>query len=182
MENLGDKSAANIIKEIQSKKTLTLKQVFDAASIPNFSAARIQQLIDAGFDTPEKLLNITISQLESLPGIQITLAKKIFAGIQTKKEVIKSIINQTQITSTIDNRQSTISNKIFAITGELSIPRKEIEKLIEDNGGKISSAVSKNTSYLITNEIDSDSSKFLAAKKLGTKILTEAEFYNLLKI
>lgn len=182
LENLGDKSAKNIINEIQSKKELTLRQIFDAASIPNFSSARIQQLIDAGFDNPEKLLNITISQLEPLPGIQITLAEKIYNGIQSKKEVIESILNNVGTRQGVFlSKNKKIENLSFAITGELSVPRKEIENIIEDNGGKISSSVTKNTSYLITNETSSDSSKFLAAKKLNIPILTESEFNNLLK-
>ncbi|NCB08917.1 MAG: PAS domain S-box protein, partial [Bacteroidia bacterium] len=72
------------VNEIQNKKTLTLKQILDAAIIPNFSSQRIIQLINLGFDTPEKILNITVDQLEALPGIQITLAKKIYQGIQDR--------------------------------------------------------------------------------------------------
>jgi DNA ligase (NAD+) len=59
LDNLGEKSAKNIIGQIQNKKELTLKQVFDSAIIPNFSSARISQLITEGFNTPEKLLNLT---------------------------------------------------------------------------------------------------------------------------
>jgi DNA ligase (NAD+) len=183
LENLGEKSAKNIIDEIQSKKDLSLRQIFDSASIPNFSAARIQQLIDAGFDTPKKLLNITISQLEALSGIQITLAKKIFDGIQAKKEIINSIISQTKIENSETKKENLILKDLsFCITGELSIPRKEIEKIIENNGGKVSASVSKNTSYLITNETEPDSSKFLTAKKLGIKIINEKEFNNLINL
>ncbi|MFA5828230.1 MAG: NAD-dependent DNA ligase LigA [Candidatus Shapirobacteria bacterium] len=179
--NLGEKSGKNIIYQIQTKKNLTLKQVFDAAIIPNFSAARIQQLITAGFNTPEKLLNISKVEIESLPGFQKTLAEKIQAGIELRKEWLKSILSQVQIT----NHQLPVTNYrlqglAFAITGDLSQPRKKIEDLIEQNGGSVSSSVSKNTSYLITNETKSNSSKFLAAKKFGTKIITETKFLELI--
>jgi len=173
---LGHKSGTNIIKEIQNKKTLTLKQILDASIIPNFSSQRIIQLINAGFDTPEKILNITIEQLEALPGIQITLAKKIYQGIQDRKDFIESILNHVETPRRDVSTSKKLNGLSFAITGTLNKPRKDIEDKIISLGGQLASSVSKNTDYLITNEIDSKSSKFINAKKFNTKIITEAEF------
>jgi len=178
---LGNKSGTNIVKEIQAKKNLTLKQIFDAAIIPNFSSQRIIQLINAGFDTPEKLLNITTEKLENLPGIQITLAQKIYQGIQDRKDFIQSILDnvETLRATSLPNNKQALSGLSFAITGSLSRPRKNIEDKIISLGGTISNSVTSNTSYLITNEIDSDSSKFKNAKKFGTKIISENDFNHL---
>ena len=107
---LGQKSGTNIIKEIQNKKNLTLKQILDASIIPNFSSQRIIQLINAGFDTPEKILNITIDQLESLPGIQITLAKKIYQGIQDRKDFIQSILVHVETLASERLHQKNLKN------------------------------------------------------------------------
>lgn len=180
LDNLGEKSAKNIIYQIQSKKTLTLKQVFDAAVIPNFSAQRIQQLISAGFNTPEKLLNISQNELETLPGFQKTLADKVWQGIQLRKEWLESILSQITLKST--NNSQKLSGLTFCITGDLSISRPKFIEIIEANGGKFVSAVSQNTDYLLTNEIDSKSSKFVTAKKLDVKIITENDFQKLLWI
>ncbi|MFA5532246.1 MAG: NAD-dependent DNA ligase LigA [Candidatus Shapirobacteria bacterium] len=174
---LGKKSGTNIINEIQNKRNLSLKQVLDAAIIPNFSSQRIIQLINAGFDTPDKILNITIAQLESLPGIQITLAQKIYQGIQDRKDFIQSILSQ--VTLKESNSSNKLKGLIFAITGSLNQPRKDIEDKIISLGGNISSSVTSNTSYLITNETKSNSSKFISAQKFGTKIITEDEFNTL---
>ncbi len=179
LAGLGTKSGDNIVKEIQAKKNLTLKQIFDAAIIPNFSSQRIIQIINAGFNTPEKLLNISIEQLENLPGVQITLAQKIYQGIQDRKDFIESILKNITLKSTINDQKSTISGLSFAITGSLSQPRKNIEEKVIELGGTISTSVTSNTSYLITNETESDSSKFKNAKKFGTKIITEDEFNHL---
>jgi DNA ligase (NAD+) len=174
---LGQKSGTNIVNEIQSKKTLTLKQILDAAIIPNFSSQRIIQLINLGFDTSEKILNITIDQLEALPGIQITLAQKIHQGIQDRKDFIKSILSQVNIQQIKSSNK--LNNLTFAITGSLNQPRKDIEDKIISLGGKVANSVTSNTDYLITNETGSNSSKFVSAKKFGTKIITEDEFNNL---
>jgi DNA ligase (NAD+) len=172
---LGKKSGTNIVKEIQDKRNLTLKQVLDASIIPNFSSQRILQLFNAGFDTPNRILNITVEQLEALPGIQITLAKKIYQGIQDRKDFIESILTKVEIlhATSLSKKLSDLS---FAITGSLNQPRKIIEDKIISLGGKIANSVTSTTSYLITNEIDSNSSKFISAKKFGTKIISETEF------
>jgi len=178
LDNLGEKSARNIIHQIQSKKVLNLTQVFDAAIIPNFSAQRISQLITAGFDTPQKILSLTQTQLASLPGFQTTLATKVWQGIQSRRDWIDSILSQI----TLQDRH-VINQKLlgqtFCLTGSLSQPRKTIVDQIENRGGKIQTSVSTNTSYLVCNQA-SDSDKYQSALKLGIKIITEDDLLRLL--
>jgi len=177
---LGTKSGTNIINEIQAKKTLTLKQVLDASIVPNFSSQRIIQLINAGFDTPKKIINLTVLQLEALPGIQITLAEKIFQGIQDRRNFIESILSKVTIkNSTLDIRNLKLKDLNFSLTGTLSVPRKTLEEKIISLGGKLADSVTSNTDYLVTNEMESDSLKFVNAKKFGTKIISEDEFNQL---
>lgn len=187
LAGLGDKSGNNIVNQIQAKRHLTLRQVLEASSIPNFSSARIQQLIDADFNTPDKILSLTSLDLEPLPGIQITLADKISSGITSKKAVIQSILDHVVIQKSQSPANGKLSGLTFCITGSLSRPRKELEKDIETNGGKVLSSVSQNLSFLITNlpagrhgETESASSKFQDAKKFGIKMITENEFLNII--
>ena len=83
---------------------------------------------------------------------------------------------------TVKNEKSTNSNKLdgkkFVITGSLKHfkNRAELQGKIEELGGKVVSSVSKNTDYLINNDINSTSSKNTSAKKLGIPILTEENF------
>jgi DNA ligase (NAD+) len=180
LDKLGEKSAQNIIHQINQKRTLTLTQIFDSAIIPHFSQKRISQLIHAGFDTPEKLLNLSLQDFLSIKGYKQTLAEKIIAGISLRKEWIKSIISQVKISSSSTSSKGPLEGLTFCITGTLSSPRKDLETIITANGGTLQSSVTKNTNYLLTNDTNSNSSKFLSAKKLGTKIISEAEFSKLL--
>ncbi|MBP9817873.1 NAD-dependent DNA ligase LigA [Candidatus Shapirobacteria bacterium] len=180
LDNLGEKSAKNILHQINKKRELSLVEAFDASIIPNFSAKRVQQVIDGGFDTPEKILNLTTTNLLTLKGFQITLAQKIIDGISLRRPWIESIISNVVIRKSYILNLKSLSGLSFAITGDLSLPRKDLEKLIIDNGGKVASTVSKNTSYLITNEVDSNSSKFVTAKKLNIKIIDEKQFNKIL--
>ena len=189
LDNLGEKSAQNIIRQIHAKKTLTLKQIFTSGAIPNLSGARIQQLIKAGFDTPEKFLNITFDEIEKLPGFQKTLAKKLIAGLNLRRQWIESILShvKTQSLRLSDVHSTSLQNLTFAITGNLSLPRQKFVELIETHGGKFVSTVSQNTNYLLTNlpagrqgETDSNSSKFKLARKFNVKIINEDTFNKLI--
>ena len=74
------------------------------------------------------------------------------------------------------------AGNIFVITGSLNIfsNRKELQEKIESLGGKIASGISKKTTYLINNDIESSSSKNRDAKKNGVPIITEEEFLNMI--
>ena len=178
LENLGEKSAKNILRQIDLKKHLTLKEIFDAASIPNFSAARFQQLIIAGFDTPKKLLNLNLADFLAIKGFKTTLAQKILNGLNQRRDWIESILNQVTLKNN-SAPKTKLSGLSFAITGTLSLPRKQLEEKIISLGGNVSNTVTSHTNYLITNEISSTSDKFISAKKIGTKIITESDFHQL---
>ena len=70
------------------------------------------------------------------------------------------------------------AGQTFVITGTLSESRGYFEKLVKDNGGKVSSSVSKKTAYLLCGE--AAGSKLDKAKSLGVRVLSEAEFNQLL--
>ena len=73
-----------------------------------------------------------------------------------------------------ENANLPLSGKTILFTGTLSMPREAAEKLAEDNGAKLITAVSKNLNYLVVGE--KAGSKLEKAQKLGLKILTEEEF------
>lgn len=79
-----------------------------------------------------------------------------------------------------ETASQTLEGKVICITGKLVAykNRSELTSIIEAHGGKVTSSVSKNTSYLINNDNTSTSSKNLSAQKLGIPILTEEEFGN----
>ena len=92
--------------------------------------------------------------------------------------------NYMNIQETKDNTATqSLNGKIFCVTGSVCNwkNRDELKTYIETLGGKVTSSVSKNTNYLINNDVNSTSSKNVSAKKLGIPIITEAEFMSLLE-
>ena len=84
------------------------------------------------------------------------------------------------IVASSSTKNAFIDGKVFVITGELNVyKREELKKFIEANGGKCTGSVSKKTNYLINNDLTSTSSKNETAKSLGIPIISEAKFIEL---
>lgn len=81
-----------------------------------------------------------------------------------------------------EKKEQSLEGKSIVITGTLTHfkNRAELQKIIEAAGGKVVGSVSKNTSYLINNDIESTSSKNQTAKRLGVPIITEENFLKLI--
>ena len=80
-----------------------------------------------------------------------------------------------------ESNEGIFSGKTIAVTGKVEAfkSRKEIEELVEANGGKLG-GVSKSTAFLVTDDVTSKSSKMKKAIELGTKIITSYELKELL--
>lgn len=112
-----------------------------------------------------------ITYFESNAG-KITTAKLQELGIDPQSD------NYAPIPAAVETPDTAIAGKTFVITGTLSQPRPSFKKIIEDNGGKVSGSISKNTHYLLCGE--KGGSKRDKAEKLGLPILDEEAFNQLL--
>ena len=79
------------------------------------------------------------------------------------------------------NTGDKLKNKVFVITGALSKPRSEFEKMIKENGGKVSGSVSSKTTYLLAADGEESSTKYKTAVSLGIEIINEDKFNELIK-
>ena len=98
-----------------------------------------------------------------------------------KREEIERLLSEIEFVIEENTAEQDLEGKTFVITGSLnSFPNRDaLKKVIEDRGGKVAGSVSSKTSYLINNDINSNSSKNKNAKKLGVPIITEEDFLNL---
>ena len=125
----------------------------------------------------EKLFEMTVEDFINIDGIGDIMAKNLVDYFKQNTEMVKELMKEFTFLIPEDDGEK-LKNKIFVITGKLHIyeNRDTLKKIIEKNGGKVSGSVSSKTSYLINNDINSNSSKNKKAKELGVKIITEDEF------
>lgn len=177
LEGFKAKSAQKLLKSIESSKKRSLAKFIMALDIRYVGATTAEDLA-ANIDNVLDLSTKSIDDLMQLEGIGEKVAQSIIDYFQDSqniseiREMFKLGVDPQKPTSVKDHPFNGLS---FVLTGTLSeYSRDDAAKLIKERGGKISSSVSKKTSYLLLG--GAPGSKYEKAKKLGIPILTESEF------
>ncbi len=178
----GIKKLDNVLNAINNSKITEQYKFIAALGIKDVGKSVARILIDK-FNDINKIIDASVEELENIDGIGPVLANNIFEYFQNDKNK-SSILDLLNILTFNDKEKklSKINNLIFVITGKLEnvSNRQELVDLIEANGGRVSSSVSKNTNFLINNDNKSNSSKNKKAKELNIPIITEKDFYEML--
>ncbi|HEV8383361.1 MAG TPA: NAD-dependent DNA ligase LigA [Candidatus Acidoferrales bacterium] len=182
LERKAEKSAQNLLDEIENSKKLGLSRLIYALGI-RFVGERTAQLLAEHFGSLEAVQNASQEQLEDVPEIGPKVAASIaefFSEAANRKLVKRLIAAGLNVEVERKAPKSTrLAGKTFVFTGELSKhTREEAGELVASHGGKVTSSVSKKTDYVV---VGSDpGSKYDKAKALGVTILDEAAFERLL--
>lgn len=181
LDLIKEKSANNLYKVIQASKNPPLARFINALGIRHVGK-ETSELIADKFPTFNSLKNASKKDIEDIDGIGGKIAQSIldFFSNSYNNEVLQNLEQNGVIPQ--ENIKTGGSDKLkgmtFVITGTLSSPRDVFASSIKLNGGKVSSSVSKNTSYLLAGE--NPGSKYDKAEALGVKIIDENEFRQLI--
>ena len=176
-----EKTATNLLNAINKSKNTTLAKFLTALSIKHVGK-ETALLISNDFNTLDKLENATFEQLAQIQGIGDKIAKSVYEWFKNEHNlnIVKNMLQLGVTFEEINNAQISdkFKDKTFVITGTLSQKRSYYEEKIKQNGGKVSSQVSKNTSYVLCGE--NPGSKYDKALNLHVIILNEDEINNML--
>ena len=182
LDRFGKKKVENLFNAIEDSKKNGLDQLIFGLGI-RFVGAKASKALAKCYHTIDELKQATEEELLALDDFGEVMAKSIVDYFQDEKhlaliERLKSY-GVNPVSKVIEVR-SIFSGKTFVLTGTLpTMTRDEATKIIEDNGGKTSSSVSKKTSYVLAGE--AAGSKLEKAKELGVAIITEEEFKEMIK-
>lgn len=176
-----EKSAFNMYNAIQDSKNKPLSRLLTAFTIKNVGK-ETAGVLASEFGTLDNLMNATIEDLSKVEGVGEIIAKDIFDFFR-KPETIQMIEELRSLgvepVPPVQNISDEFKGKTFVLTGTLqNMTRDEASEIIKQMGGKTSSSVSKNTSFVVAGE--SAGSKLDKAQKLGVIILTENDFLNMI--
>ena len=171
--------AQKVVKSIQSKRELPLSVFVAGFDIEGIGETSAEKLVSAGYDTLEKLLSMTKAQCSEIYGFAETMAEIAVEGLAENKN--EMLFLSKNIIKIRENGGGILAGKSFCFTGELfSMKRADAEALVKQNGGTCKSSVTKDLSYLVTNDKDSGSSKNLKALKFGIPVIDEKQFLKLI--
>lgn len=183
LERMAEKSAKNLINAIKSSISKPFDRVLYALGIRFVGTTVARDLADA-FGSLEQLRNASEEEIANVHGIGIKIAQSVrqFFGTPEFAHIVDALISHGLQTE--QEAKETDSNlfggQTFVLTGTLpTLSRNEAAEIIDKNGGKVSSSVSKNTSYVLAGE--AAGSKLEKAQKLGINVISEADFFQILK-
>ena len=194
LERMAEKSAGNVIDELEASRSMNLSTFLAALGMPRIgpeiansiasevgSLENLLELVDKmdedpGQDEDEKpeKHNAAISRLVSIEGVGETVARLLLEGIAARMEVVSALSEELDISDEVaQTNTGPLEGQTFCITGTLSRPRKEIALSIKSMGGKVVSSVSGKLDFLVAG--DSAGSKLDKAERLGVAVLNETE-------
>lgn len=180
LERFGAKSADNIINSIESHKKVPLWRFIYALGIMHVGEQTAQD-VASHFGSLDKIINATEEKINTIPNIGPVVSKSIYEFFNDKNNMhfINKLLENGVSVFNVKPKKSTLTGKIFVLTGTLpTLSRDEAKQKIKEHGGKVSSSVSKNTTYVLAGE--EAGSKYDDAVKLGVPIIDEATFLKLL--
>jgi DNA ligase (NAD+) len=180
LERFADKSAQNILDEIEDSKKLPLERVIYGLGI-RMVGERTAQFLAEHFGSVESLENATVDELQNVGEVGPKIAESIseFFGNPANRKLIDRLGTAGLVFKGQKKERGTkLAGKTFVLTGTLAqYSRDEAKKLIEDAGGKVTGSVSKKTDYVVAGA--DAGSKLDKAKELGVAVIDEKEMEKL---
>ena len=185
LERMAEKSAQNMIAGIEASKQIPFEKVLFALGI-RFVGETVAKKLAKHFKSIGSLMNASFEELITVDEIGDRIAQSIvdFSNDLYNIQLIDRLKNcglQLELSAEAQEGQTEILfGKIFVVSGVFTkLTRNELKKSIEDNGGKVSSSISKKTTYIIAGD-NMGPSKRTKAEELGIPIISEDDYLNML--
>ena len=182
LERMAEKSAQNLLDEVEASKKYSLSRLIYALGIL-FVGERTGQLLAEHFSSLDELATASQEQLEEVPEVGPKVANSIvqFFSEPVNRQLIKKL-GKAGVKPTAERREvksNKFAGKSFVFTGGLANrSREEAGELVKQHGGKVAGSVSKKTDYVVVGT--DPGSKYDKAKELGVSVLSEEQFEGLI--
>jgi len=181
LERMGDKSAQNVLDEIERSKALPMERVIYGLGI-RFVGERTAEFLAEHFGSIDELMNASLEQLQEVEEVGPRIAKSIiefFAEPRSRELVERLRKSRLMFMGRKRQRGTKLAGKTFVLTGTLSrYTRDEAKRMIEEAGGRVAGSVSKRTDYVVAGT--DAGSKLEKAKDLGVTVIAEDEMDRLI--
>ncbi len=184
LERMADKNASNVLNSIAASKDRSLARVIFALGIAHVGE-QYAELLAEHFSSIDALAKASEEELSAIPAIGPKIAQSIVAFLRHEgnRQIIEKLrkagVKLQKEESEARPEELPLAGLEFVLTGKLaSLSRSEAEANVKAFGGKVSSDVTRKTSYVVVGA--DPGSKLAKAGKLGIKTLSEAEFLELL--
>lgn len=183
LERMAEKSADNLISGIEVSKQISFERVLYAIGI-RYVGETVAKKLAKHYKSVDNLSRASIEELINVDeiGVKIAESVRLFFNSEENFTIINRLRDfgvQLEISADkLANQTDKLKSLIFVVSGVFeSVSRNELKKLIEDNGGKVSSSISAKTNYIVAGDKMGPSKK-TKAELLNIPIISEEEFFN----
>jgi DNA ligase (NAD+) len=180
LERMGEKSAQNVLREIEASKKLPLERVIYGLGI-RFVGERTAQFLAEHFASLDSIVSAGEEELQQVNEVGPRIAESITEFFQEPRNraLVKELNDLgLRLVGQKKERGTKLAGKTFALTGTLTRPRDQVKKMIEDAGGRVAGSVSKKTDYVVAGT--DAGSKLDKAKELEVSVIGENDLDKLL--
>lgn len=181
LERIAEKSAKNLIDGIKKSKEIPFEKVLFALGI-RFVGETVAKKLAKHFKSIDNLMAADFETLISVDEIGDRIAQSIIdfssnlTSIQLVTRLKEAGVQLSVSEESLKNQTDKLQGQIFVVSGVFhQMSRTELKKAIEDNGGKVSSSISKKTNFIVAGD-NMGPSKLAKAETLGIAIISEQEF------
>lgn len=186
LERMAEKSAENLLRGIEKSKEIPFPRVLFGLGI-RYVGETVAKKLARHYKNIDALSKASEEELINVDEIGERIAQSVtdFFASEENQEIIRRLkeygVKMEISAEKLANQTDKLRGESFVISGVFEkVSRDHLKKMIEDNGGKVSSSISSKTSYLVAGE-NMGPSKLAKAEKLGTKILSEEEFLEMVR-
>lgn len=185
LDRMAQKSAENMIKGVEASKNIPFERVLFGLGI-RYVGETVAKKLAKHYKTIDALKNASEEELITVDEIGERIAQSVVSFFTSEENIaiierLKSYGIQLEISAEkLANQTDTLKGNTFVVSGVFTkVSRNELKKLIEDNGGKISSSISSKTNYVVAGD-NMGPSKKTKAEDLGVAIISEDEFLQMI--
>lgn len=183
LPGFGKKSVDKLFDNIEKSRNTTLQRVLYSLSIPLLGNTASKDIAKYCHDSVNEFIFITsntVLEFASIPGIGTALVESLDDWWEENAEVFHELLEEFNLEKPEDDNTEVLNSLeglTFVVTGSVNHfkNRTELQNEITKRGGKVVGSISAKTSYLVNNDVDSNSSKNQKAKSLGIKIISESD-------
>ena len=185
MEGFGELSFKNLCDAVEKARKVTPQAFLYSLGIPNFGRANAGLVAKYCRNDWDKIRSLEEDELVTIEGIGDVMAKAYCDFFRDEKNIaaVDDLLTEVELDGSFEETGDKLAGMTFVITGSLeTYPNRDaLKEEIEANGGKVAGSVSAKTSYLINNDLTSNSGKNKKAKELGIPIISEMDMVAWLK-
>ena len=188
-----EKSAENLIRAIEKSRAVTVPRLLSSLSIPQVGEETAHDVAKhfqkspggkniSGRSVIDQIMKASRNDFESIYGIGPKVAESLASWFKEKdhQKLVNNILKHITIIDLAETAGRRLEGKSFVFTGTLpTLERDQAQGLVRQNGGEVSSSVSRKTSYVVSG--DAAGTKLDKARELGVPVISESEFLKMIQ-